>query len=122
MSKPIVVAAVLAALAALLLQALAPLLQVRAHEAAWDEAAAICHGNAGDDPSPGAAGDDADRGTAACPICLAFQQLGKLVAPGAAVTVRPPAPAPRALASPDGQSVGGHTDRPHFPRGPPISG
>lgn len=110
------------ALAALLLQGFGLALNVHAHAAVPGDAAAICHAVTGDDDASGAADDGTSHGAPACPLCLALQHLGKLLPPGDATILLPPAPAPVALAPPDEEAIGGRSDRPHLPRGPPLSG
>jgi hypothetical protein len=110
------------ALVGLLLQGFGLALNVRAHAAVPGDAAAICHAVTGDDDASGAADDGARHGAPACPLCLALQHLGKLLPPGDAAILLPPAPTPLALATPDGRAIVGRGERPHLPRGPPHFG
>jgi hypothetical protein len=113
------------AILALLLQGFGTALLMRAAVASWDEAAAICHG-IGDDSS-GAAGTSGGNDApyhhdAACPFCLALHHCGTVLPPAATAVLVPPAATSVTLAAAEPVRGGGRVDRPHLPRGPPLSG
>jgi hypothetical protein len=110
------------ALAALLVQGLGVALHMRAHAAAWDDAAAICHAPTGDEAAATPAGDDSDHSAPSCPLCLALQHFGKLLPPAHAAILLPQAAPPLAVAPSSDAPIGARSHRPQLPRGPPILG
>jgi len=110
------------ALAALLAQALAVAMPMQASAAPWGDAT-ICHSPGSDAAATDAGGGEPDRGGhPSCPLCLALQHLGKLLPPAAAAILQPPAATRLAVAPRADDALAARIERPHLPRGPPISG